>query len=44
MESLRDYLENQIPELYDSLKQAILERESTEEALSKQISADFAVV
>ena len=42
--SLRDYLQTQVPLLYDSLKVSIGDRELTEETLSKQISDEFALV
>ena len=42
--NLRNYLENDIPMLYETLKQGIQEREQTEELISKQISEEFANV
>jgi hypothetical protein len=36
--TLREYLYDQIPILYDNLKQGISERENTEEMLAKRIS------
>ena len=44
VETLRDYLQTQVPQLYDSLKQSISSREAMEEGLGKQISEEFAVV
>ena len=44
MDNLRNYLENDIPMLYETMKQGIQEREATEELISKQVSEDFANV
>ena len=44
IENLRGYLENDIPMLYETLKQGVQEREQTEELISKQVSDEFANV